>query len=91
MGCLVPVFLQILKKSNIWNFISNHFRLFIVRGSPKDVFPKLFKEWGVTKLTYEVDIEPYAVERDSIIDGLAKDCGVEVVRCVSNTLYDTQK
>ena len=68
-----------------------YFRLFVVRGRPSDVFPKLFKEWGVTKLTYEVDIEPYAVERDSAIDALAKDYGIEVVRCVSNTLYDTQK
>lgn len=63
----------------------------MVKGNPADVFPKLFKEWGITKLTYEVDTEPYAVERDRVIDSLAKDAGIEVVRCVSHTLYDTQR
>ncbi|XP_045176201.2 cryptochrome-1-like isoform X2 [Mercenaria mercenaria] len=66
-------------------------RLFVVRGNPSDIFPKLFKEWGITKLTYEVDTEPYAIERDSVIDGLAKDSGIEVMRCVSHTLYDTER
>lgn len=66
-------------------------RLFVIRGNPAEVFPKLFKDWGITKLTYEVDTEPYAVERDALVDKLAKDSGVEVVKCVSNTLYDTQR
>ncbi|MEQ2217466.1 hypothetical protein XENOCAPTIV_011309 [Xenoophorus captivus] len=39
-------------------------RLFVLRGKPEDVFPKLFKEWNVTKLTYEYDTEPYSLNRD---------------------------
>ncbi|XP_052797387.1 cryptochrome-1-like isoform X1 [Mya arenaria] len=65
-------------------------RLFVVRGKPADVFPKLFKDWGITLLTYEVDTEPYAVSRDEEIDRLAQGAGVKVTRCVSHTLYDTQ-
>uniref|UniRef100_A0A3Q4H7H2 Cryptochrome circadian regulator 2 n=1 Tax=Neolamprologus brichardi TaxID=32507 RepID=A0A3Q4H7H2_NEOBR len=39
-------------------------RLFVVRGQPTDVFPRLFKEWNVTRLTFEYDPEPYGKERD---------------------------
>ena len=62
-----------------------------MKGKPVEVFPKLFKDWGVTRLTHEVDIEPYSVTRDAEIERVAKEHGVEVVKCVSNTLYDTQK
>uniref|UniRef100_A0A3Q4GY91 Cryptochrome circadian regulator 2 n=1 Tax=Neolamprologus brichardi TaxID=32507 RepID=A0A3Q4GY91_NEOBR len=40
-------------------------RLFVVRGQPTDVFPRLFKEWNVTRLTFEYDPEPYGKERDA--------------------------
>ena len=44
----------------------------VLKGKPFEVFPKLWKQWGVTKLCYEKDFEPYALERDSKIDELAK-------------------
>ncbi|KAL4225263.1 hypothetical protein ACF0H5_015951 [Mactra antiquata] len=69
----------------------NNSRLFVVKGAPDEVLPKCFKEWNITKLTYEKDTEPYAIERDQIIDKLATDAGVEVVKHVSHTLYDTQR
>jgi cryptochrome len=52
-------------------------------------FPKLFKQWEITHLTFEVDIEPYAKERDAEIKSLAEKLGVEVITCVSHTLYNT--
>ncbi|XP_064600312.1 cryptochrome-1-like [Liolophura sinensis] len=66
-------------------------RLHVVRGKPSEVFPELFKKWKVTRLTYEVDTEPYAVERDKEIDNLAAHHKVEVIKKVSHTLYDTNK
>ena len=66
-------------------------RLFVVRGSPAEVFPTLFKEWGITKLTFEVDTEPYAGSRDEEIEKIAASNGVEAVKCVSHTLYDVQR
>ncbi|XP_028666189.2 cryptochrome circadian regulator 5 [Erpetoichthys calabaricus] len=66
-------------------------RLFIVRGKPVEVFPRLFKEWRVTRLTFEIDTEPYAQLRDSQVAEIAKEHGVEVIRKVSNTLYDTER
>ncbi|CAI9546429.1 unnamed protein product, partial [Staurois parvus] len=66
-------------------------RLFVVRGQPADVFPRLFKEWGVTRLTFEYDSEPFGKERDAAIMKLAKEAGVEVIVENSHTLYDLDK
>ncbi|XP_031409298.1 cryptochrome-2-like [Meleagris gallopavo] len=66
-------------------------RLFVVRGQPTDVFPRLFKEWGVTRLTFEYDSEPFGKERDAAIIKLAKEAGVEVVVENSHTLYDLDR
>lgn len=51
---------------------NNTFPLKVLKGKPDEVFPKVWKEWGVTKLLYEKDFEPYAIERDTKIDDLAK-------------------
>lgn len=66
-------------------------RLFVVRGKPEEVFPKLFSQWKVTKLTYEYDTEPYSLSRDKAVTTLAKESGVEVVYKISHTLYDTER
>lgn len=66
-------------------------RLHVVRGKPSEIFPELFKKWKVTRLTYEVDTEPYAVKRDEEIDKVAAHHEVEVIKKVSHTLYDTNK
>ncbi|KAM4617659.1 cryptochrome-2 isoform 2-T5 [Discoglossus pictus] len=66
-------------------------RLFVVRGQPADVFPRLFKEWGVSRLTFEYDSEPFGKERDAAIIKLAKEAGVEVIVERSHTLYDLDR
>eukprot|EP01135_Chromosphaera_perkinsii_P003431 Nk52_evm55s242 gene=Nk52_evmTU55s242 len=66
-------------------------RLFVIRGSPADVFKEVFEKYTVRLLTWEKDIEPYARERDAQVDLLAKEYGVEVQVCNGHTLYDPQK
>ncbi|XP_075906875.1 cryptochrome circadian regulator 5 [Nelusetta ayraudi] len=66
-------------------------RLFVVRGKPEDVFPELFDNWKVTKLTYEYDTEPYSLSRDETVSALAKKHNVEVVYRVSHTLYNIER
>ncbi|KAL8572787.1 hypothetical protein ACOMHN_024963 [Nucella lapillus] len=66
-------------------------RLFVVKGRPQDLLPKLFREWSVSRLTFEVDTEPYATRRDREVEDLARSHGVEVVKCVSHTLFDVEK
>uniref|UniRef100_A0A3Q4GYB4 Cryptochrome circadian regulator 2 n=1 Tax=Neolamprologus brichardi TaxID=32507 RepID=A0A3Q4GYB4_NEOBR len=60
-------------------------RLFVVRGQPTDVFPRLFKEWNVTRLTFEYDPEPYGKERDVALK--LSSCELKYVAvCYSNFL-----
>ncbi|XP_071493638.1 cryptochrome-1-like [Diadema antillarum] len=66
-------------------------RLFLVRGQPADVLPRLFKEWKVTLLSFEEDSEPYGRTRDQAISTLAQEAGVKVISKVSHTLYDPQE
>ncbi|KAL3065237.1 hypothetical protein OYC64_015418 [Pagothenia borchgrevinki] len=66
-------------------------RLFVVRGKPEEVFPKLFEKWKVTKLTYEYDTEPYSLSRDKTVTTLAKEHGVEVVYKISHTIHDMDR
>lgn len=63
-------------------------RLYVVRGCPEEIFPYLFNEWNVTMLTFEADIEPYAIRRDENIETLANKNKVEIVQRISHTLYD---
>ncbi|NXQ85569.1 CRY2 protein, partial [Nyctibius grandis] len=66
-------------------------RLFVVRGCPEEVFPRLFHAWETTRLTFEVDTEPSAHRRDATVAELAARHGVEVIQEVSHTLYDTKR
>ncbi|KAK5873736.1 hypothetical protein PBY51_018748 [Eleginops maclovinus] len=66
-------------------------RLFVVRGKPEEVFPKLFKKWDVTKLTYEYDTEPYSLSRDRTVTTLAKEHEVEVIYKISHTIHDMDR
>ncbi|MED6257224.1 hypothetical protein ATANTOWER_015387, partial [Ataeniobius toweri] len=66
-------------------------RLFVLRGKPEDVFPKLFKEWNVTKLTYEYDTEPYSLNRDEKVTSLARKHVVKVIYKISHTLYNIER
>lgn len=65
-------------------------RLFVLKGRPIDMLPSLFKEWDITRLSFEVDCEPFGKSRDAVIMGLAKQSGVEVISRVSHTLYDAE-
>uniref|UniRef100_A0A8C1WUN6 Cryptochrome circadian regulator 2 n=1 Tax=Cyprinus carpio TaxID=7962 RepID=A0A8C1WUN6_CYPCA len=66
-------------------------RLFVVRGQPADVFPRLFKEWNVTRLTFEYDSEPYGKERDAAIIKMAQEYGVETLVRNTHTLYSPDR
>nr|XP_046250381.1 cryptochrome-2 [Scatophagus argus] len=66
-------------------------RLFVVKGQPTDVFPRLLKEWKVTRLTFEYDPEPYGKERDGAIIKMAQEFGVETIVRNSHTLYNLDR
>ncbi|EFX64839.1 hypothetical protein DAPPUDRAFT_65902, partial [Daphnia pulex] len=62
--------------------------LFLLKESPTEMFKKYFKEWNIKKLTFEVEIEPYAKTQDEEIKKLADHHSVPVVVKVSHTIYD---
>ncbi|XP_072015096.1 cryptochrome-1-like [Amphiura filiformis] len=64
-------------------------RLYVLQGTPLDVLPRIFKEWNITRLTFEMDTEPYARQRDEAVCQLAAEHGVEVIQRVSHTLFVT--
>ncbi|XP_046881742.1 cryptochrome circadian regulator 3b [Hypomesus transpacificus] len=66
-------------------------RLFVIRGQPANIFPSLFKEWNINRLTFECDSEPFGKERDAAIKKLASEAGVEVIVRTSHSLYDLDK
>ena len=62
-------------------------RLLVVRGNPESVFPILFKEWKTTELYYELDTEPYALERDARVNSIASAAGIKSFGIHGHTLY----
>ena len=86
--------------ANRWNFLLESLRdldsqlarlgsrLFVVRGREVEVLPKLFTEWGVSRLSFETDSEPFGAQRDAVVRHLAEEAGVEVVSKMSHTLYE---
>lgn len=66
-------------------------RLFVVSGPPIEVLPKLFEKWKITRLTFEVDTEPYSQSRDKEVMKLAKEYGVEAIPKISHTLHNIDR
>lgn len=64
------------------------YRLYIVKGKSVDVFLKLFKNWGVSYLIFEEDIEFYVLTRDFEIKKLVDEYNVKVIFCVFYILFD---
>ncbi|KAK9914767.1 hypothetical protein WJX75_000282 [Coccomyxa subellipsoidea] len=64
--------------------------LLVLRGNPQEVLPRVWKDWNITRLCFEADTEDYAKERDGKITAAAKESGIEVISCVSHTLYNTR-
>lgn len=86
--------------ANRWNFLLESLRdldsqlarlgshLFVVRGRDMEVLPKLLSEWGVTRLSFESDGEPFGAQRDAVVRHIAEEAGVEVLSKTSHTLYE---
>lgn len=62
--------------------------MYVVRGNPNDVFPRIFEEWNVSTLTFETDIEPYAMKRDNLISDIARQYEIRIITKSSHTIYD---
>ena len=63
-------------------------RLFVCRGAPEAVLPRLIRDWDARRLTFEADTEPYAVARDARVAKLARELSCAVTAVTSHTLYE---
>ena len=66
-------------------------RLLVVQGNPIEVLPALFDAYRITRLTFESDTEPYALERDKAVKDAADKAGIEVKSFASHTLRDPEQ
>jgi cryptochrome len=82
--------LQCLKDidNKLRNFNS---RLFVVKGSPLRIFPKLFEKWKLSRLTFNTDCDLYSKEREEVLFSLASIANVEVITQTSHTLFDVER
>ncbi len=62
-------------------------RLYLISGKPEEAFPVLFRSLNIQLLTYESDIEPYALRRDAVINDLARSHHVRVETHDTHTLH----
>ena len=65
-------------------------QLIVARGYPAQVFPRLWANLGITRVTFEMDSEPYGRQRDAVVTNLARQLGIEVVAETSHTLYNIE-
>lgn len=73
------------------NLKRNGSRLFVIQGRPFEQFPRVFKDWDITRLSFETDPDPHARTRDTAIQKLAEKSNIEVISEISHTLFDVNE
>lgn len=66
-------------------------QLYVVRGQPAQMLPKLIAEWHVDVLSFEKDPEPYARMRDTAMSNLAARESVQVLSLHGRTLHPPER
>lgn len=60
----------------------------MIRGTPKNEIPRIFKEWNVTLMTYESEIEPFNQRRDALVKIHADQLNVKLDEFHSHTIFN---
>lgn len=63
-------------------------RLYVIRGTPKNEIPRIFKEWNVTLMTFESEIESFNQRRDALVKIHADQFHVKLDEFHSHTIYN---
>jgi len=64
-------------------------QLVLLRGPPVETIAQACKDFGITRLCWEADTEPYAIKRDTEVKAAAEAAGITVASPVGHTLYDS--
>lgn len=60
----------------------------MIRGTPKNEIPRIFKEWNVTLMTFESEIESFSLRRDALVKIHAEQFNVKLDEFQSHTIYN---
>ena len=69
-------------------FATYGLRLMCFYGEAHEVIERLVTEWGVNVVSFEKDSEACSQARDNAVKAMCKRRSVQVIECVSHTLYD---
>lgn len=65
-------------------------QLYFLQGKPSEIFRRLWEECAISTICYEQDCEPIWRERDSSVENLCHDIGVNCIEKISHTLWNPQ-
>uniref|UniRef100_A0A2N9HIV0 Photolyase/cryptochrome alpha/beta domain-containing protein n=1 Tax=Fagus sylvatica TaxID=28930 RepID=A0A2N9HIV0_FAGSY len=63
-------------------------RLLVLKGEPSQVIIRCLNQWGIKKICFEYDTEPYYQALDIKVKDYASTAGIEVFSPVSHTLFN---
>uniref|UniRef100_W5N0D8 Cryptochrome circadian regulator 4 n=2 Tax=Lepisosteus oculatus TaxID=7918 RepID=W5N0D8_LEPOC len=66
-------------------------RLYVVEGRYDQVLREKVRQWGITQVTFDTEVEPFFTRLDDDIRALGQEMGFSVQSCVAHTLYDVQR
>ena len=61
----------------------------MVQGQPLAVMERLCREWSVTEITYQEDMEPHSRILEQSVENLATFLNIQVTKFAGHTLYNT--
>ena len=62
--------------------------LLILEGEPEEVWNLVLSKWHVKKVFINKDYEPYAIRRDTAIEGLLKNKGIDLIRSKDQVIFE---
>lgn len=65
--------------------------LYVQNGTPLEVFQKLIQEFTVSKVFYNKDYEPYALQRDEEVTNFLKQKGIEIEGYKDQVIFEEQQ
>uniref|UniRef100_A0A8C9VX93 Cryptochrome circadian regulator 4 n=1 Tax=Scleropages formosus TaxID=113540 RepID=A0A8C9VX93_SCLFO len=66
-------------------------RLYVVQGRFEAVLRHLIAKWGITQLTFDVEVEPFYARLDEDLGAMGKELGLSIHTCVAHTLYNVSR
>lgn len=66
-------------------------RLYMFKGSPKEIFQLMHEKLSLQKICFEQDCEPIWRQRDDSVKDYCQDVGIECIEKVSHTLWDPKE